>query len=186
MEDEKIVELYWNRSENAIQETAAKYGSYCWKIAYNILSNYEDSEECVNDAYLKTWNSIPEHRPSLLSAYIGKITRNLSLNKYLRGRAQKRGGGQPELILEELNSCITASKSTETAYLEGMAAQAVSRFLNTSKLEYRIIFVRRYWYSDSILDIAKRYGISESRVKSILHRMRGKLRIFLEKEGIVL
>ena len=184
VEDKTIIDLYWQRSEAAIQETAIKYGSYCLKIAMNILANQEDSEECVNDAYLKMWNSLPPQRPHIFSAFLGKITRNLSLNKYKERRAQKRGGGEITLLLGELSGCIPDSSNVEAEFELKQITEVINTFLYSLDKEERIVFVRRYWYGDSIHTISQHFGISESKVKSKLFRTRKKLKIYLEKEGI--
>lgn len=186
LDDNMILDLYWKRSESAIDETAAKYGRYCTTIAMNILKNIEDAEECVNDTYLKAWNAIPPGRPAMFSAFLGKITRNLSLNKYKEQHAQKRGGNKITLILNELEGCIPSSHSAEIEYESTIIISTINDFLYSLDSEYRIIFVRRYWYMDTIQSIAQRFEISQSKVKSMLFRTRKKLKIYLEKEGVVL
>ena len=186
MKDNEIIELYWARNEGAITATAEKYGSYCHTIAYNILHSQEDAEECANDTYLGAWSSIPPQRPSRLSIYLGKITRNLALNRYKRYTAEKRGHGQVELVLSELETCVSAEANVEQAMEEKELVAAIERFLYAKPKLNRRIFVRRYWYLDAIRDIAAAYKISESKVASLLFRMRNELRIFLEKEGIML
>ena len=181
-----IIDLYLERSESAINETALKYGNYCSKIAMNILHNKEDSEECVNDTYLKTWDSIPPQQPTKFSAFLGRITRNLSFNKYKARNTQKRGGSDMELLLSELEDCIPSESSVEMEYEAGQTAKIIDRFLTASTPENRILFVRRYWYTDSIADIAERFSMSESKVKSSLLRTRNKLKDYLEKEGVTL
>ncbi|MCC8099176.1 MAG: sigma-70 family RNA polymerase sigma factor [Clostridiales bacterium] len=185
MKDSEIVALYWAREERAITATAEKYGSYCHAISYNILHSKEDAEECVNDAYLGAWNSIPPHRPSRLSVYLGKLVRNLSLNRFQRYTAEKRGGGQTVLVLSELEDCIPAHTGVEDAVAERELAAAIDRFLLSQPRQKRNIFLRRYWYLSPIRDIARAYGISESKVTSLLHRMRKALRHYLEQEGIL-
>jgi RNA polymerase sigma-70 factor (ECF subfamily) len=181
-----ILDLYWSRSESAISETALKYGNYCTKIAMNILQNREDTDECVNDTYLKTWNAIPPQRPEIFPSFLGKITRNLSLNKYKEQRTKKRGGYEVALLLDELEDCIPSGNSVEAEYEAGIIAKAIGSFLYSINTESRIIFVRRYWYVDSITCIATRFQMSESKVKSMLYRTRNKLRTYLEKEGITI
>nr|WP_300005035.1 sigma-70 family RNA polymerase sigma factor [Tissierella sp.] len=186
MEDKELINLYWNRSEIAIDETDKKYRNYCKKIAYNILYNLEDSEECLNDTYLNVWKSIPDDRPQIFSAYIGKITRNLAINIYNRKRAQKRGLGQVEVVLDELENILTSSNSVEDEIdAEGIKV-ALNNFLYSLEKEDRIIFVKRYWYVDSIKEIAKTTGFSQSKIKSNLFRTRKKLKTYLEKEEIYL
>lgn len=184
MDDGRIVELFWARSENAIKETEKKYGRYCFYIAENILHNRQDSEECVNDAYLKAWESIPPQKPSMLSTYIGRLTRNLALNKYRDTMAKKRGRGQTPLVLEELEECIPAFDMTESAADDIVLRETLDRFLGTLNVTARKIFVRRYWYMSPIREIADDLGIGESRVKMSLLRSRDALREMLEEEGI--
>lgn len=184
MDEKQIIDLYWTRSERAIEETAKKYGKFCHSIAYNILADHEDSEECVNDAYLHTWNAIPPRRPNKLSAFLGRITRNLALNRYGRETAQKRGGGQVELAVEELAECIPDPATVERQVDNRMLADALNRFLGELPAETRNILLRRYWQLCPVREIASFYGISESKVKMSLMRTRGKLKRFLEQEGI--
>ena len=186
MNDHEIVELYWMRDEKALEETRAKYGRYCYAIAYNILHNHEDSDESVNDTYLGAWNSIPPHRPELLSTFLGKITRNLSLKKLRSRLTQKRGGGEAALALEELEACLTSPSSMEETILEEELAQTLDKFLRTLPEIERRIFLCRYWYFDSISDISLRYGFGKSKVKMMLLRTREKLRKYLEQEDIYL
>ena len=184
MEDDQIVDLYWARSERAVAETAHKYGRYCYSIAYNILLNAEDADESVNDTYMDAWNAMPPHRPSILSTFLGKITRNLSIDRYKANHAEKRGGGSLPVALDELSQCISAPAGIETAVEEQDLAQAIDRFLRTLPSRETTMFLRRYWYVDSISDIAIRYNMKENTVKSILFRTREKLRKYLEQEGI--
>ena len=185
MDDQHIVELYWARDEEAIRHTADRYGQYCYAIAYNILSVREDSEECVNDTYLDAWNSMPPHRPNILSAFLGKITRRIAIDRWREGRAQKRGGGEMALALDELSECV-ASQSDVTREVETLeVAAGVQKFLNTLPDTERRIFVRRYWHMESVASLAARFGYGQSRVKSMLHRTRAKLRRYLEEEGLL-
>ena len=185
MDDQHIIELYWARDEEAIHHTADRYGQYCYAIAYNILSVREDSEECVNDTYLDAWNSMPPHKPSILSAFLGKITRRIAIDRWREGRAQKRGGGEMALALDELSECV-ASQSDVTREVETLeVAAGVQRFLSTLPDNERRIFVRRYWHMESVADLAARFGYGQSRVKSMLHRTRAKLRRYLEEEGLL-
>ena len=186
MEDKQIIELYNERSEAAISETAEKYGKYCYTIAYHILDNEQDSEECVNDTYLKTWETIPPQYPNKLSAFFGKITRNLALNRYRYYIREKRGKNQVALALEELQECIPDANKVEQAMEEKYLIEVLNRFLYDLPAEKRMIFLRRYWYLSSIQEIARDYEISESKVKMTLLRVRKKLKQVLEKEGIVL
>lgn len=184
MEEKEIIDLYWARSEQAIRETDKKYGKFCHSIAYNILSDHEDSKECVNDTYLHTWNAIPPRRPNKLSAFLGRITRNLALNRYERDTAQKRGGGQTVLALEELAECVPDPNTVERQVEDRALAELFNRFLADLPEESRKIFLRRYWQLCPVREIASFYGISESKVKMSLMRTRGKLKHFLEQEGI--
>ncbi|MFR3484780.1 MAG: RNA polymerase sigma factor [Clostridia bacterium] len=183
MDDEQILDLYWKRSESAITETAKKFGRYCWTIAWNILSDAADAEECENDVYLAAWNTIPPKRPAHLAIFLGRLTRNIALDKYDYKTAQKRNQ-KFEQILSELEDCLVSPHSVETQYEAGQTAETINRFLREQPYESRAVFLRRYWYSDSIRDIAKQFGISESKVKSMLFRTRNRLRQYLEKEGI--
>ena len=186
MDDSVILNLYRARSESAINETATKYGKYCQTIATNILRNNEDVEECVNDTYLKAWHAIPPKYPSSLSSFLGKITRNLSLNKYKEQQTQKRGGGEIALLLDELENCVPSKSSVESEYESNIVVEAINAFLLSLSTADRVIFVRRYWYTDSIYSIATRFQMSESKVKSMLYRARKKLKIHLEKEGVMI
>lgn len=183
MEDQKIIDLYWQRSEQAIQETDAKYGGYCFSIAYNILTNREDSEESVSDTYLSAWHAMPPKRPGILSAFLGKITRHISIDRWRRRSAQKRGGGEIVLALEELEDCLSDGYSTEEAVQKKELAVFINRFLDTLPETERNIFLCRYWYVDPVKDIADTFGFSVGKVNSMLFRTREKLRRTLEKEG---
>ncbi len=183
MEDEAIVTLYWQRSEEAIARTDQKYGRYCHAIAYNILQDHQDSDECVNDTYLSLWEIIPPRRPSLLSALLAKITRNHALDRCKYNRAEKRGGGQVALALDELSECVGKS---EEDYLEGRAlTELLNNFLTELPQKSREVFLLRYWYICSVKQIGDKLGLSESNVKMTLLRSRKQLRSLLEKEGIL-
>lgn len=184
MEDHQIIELYWARSESAIEETSSKYGSYCGAIAYRILQDREDTEECVSDTWLKAWNAMPPKRPGKLSAFLGTITRNLALKRWESRSAEKRGGGQVSLALEELEGSIAdpADSPEEQAIL----LDALNRFLSGLSPQARIIFLRRYWYLCPVEEIARMGKMSEGAVKMSLHRSRRALRRQLEKEGFSL
>ena len=186
MEDFEIVELYWDRDENAITQSDLKYGRYCKSIAYNILFSHEDSEECVNETYLSAWTSMPEQRPDRLSAFLGRITRNLSLNRWERNTAQKRGAGQVALTLDELQECIPAADSTDRIADDSALADLINGFLASMSAEKRKIFMKRYWYFCSVRQIAAELSISESKVKMSLLRSRNELKQLLEKEGVAL
>ena len=186
MDDSVIVQMYWDRNEEALSETAKKYGSYCFSIAKNIVGNNEDAEECVNDTYLQTWNSIPDNKPKMLSTYLGKITRNLSFNRYKRNNAEKRGGGQIGLVLDELSDLIASPDEPEMEIDSKLLSKAINSFLSNLPLEKRKIFVCRYWYADSIKDIAKTFGMTENNVSVILNRLRQKLSEHLKESGFEL
>lgn len=184
MEDRAIIELYWQRSEQAIEETDKKYGRYCHSIAYSILAVREDAEECVSDTYLRAWNAMPPQRPDILSAFLGKITRRLSLNKIREKRSKKRGGGELPLALDELSECIPGG-DVHSQLDKRELERAINAFLALLKPELRDIFVLRYWYVMPVTKIAEKFGCSENKVKSILYRLRGRLRSHLEKEGLI-
>jgi len=186
VEDAKIVQLYWDRDEQAIPETADKYGRYCTSIARNILGNKEDAEECVNDTYLNAWDAMPPHRPNMLSTFLGKITRNLSFNRYKHNTAEKRGGGELPLVLDELSELVSGTEDVgrEVEYHE--LVKALNQFLQGLPMEKRMIFVRRYWYTDSVSEIANRFGMKEGTVSMTLNRLRNRLRNYLLERGFEL
>lgn len=185
MTDDKIIQLFFQRKEAAIEETYKKYGSYCFKIANNILNNREDSEECLNDTWLKTWDSIPPAHPIHFNLFLAKIVRNLSINKYRSKYAQKRGNGEMALILDELEECIAGESDVETLYIAEELQSAINKFVRGLPEKEGNVFIRRYFYSDSIKDISNRYHVSENNVRVMLHRTRNKLRIRLEREGFI-
>jgi len=184
MKDTEIIELFFSRSENAITETALKYGRYCEYISENILRNKEDAEECVNDTYLQAWQAIPPKKPQNLKAFLGKLVRNISIKKWEKAHADKRGGGQMDLILSELDECIPSGNNVEDSVNESVLTEQINLFLAALPQANRIIFVRRYWYASSISDIAEQCHMSESKVKSILFRLRNQLKAKLKKAGI--
>ncbi|MGN0159801.1 MAG: RNA polymerase sigma factor [Lachnospiraceae bacterium] len=183
MEDSKIVQLYWDRDQDAIRYTAKKYGNYCTAIAMNILGNMEDAEECVNDTYMNTWNSIPTNRPKMLSTFLGKITRNISFNRYKHNHADKRGGSEVPVILDELSECVSGVDDIEKEIECKELVKAINDFLASLPQEKRSIFICRYWYSDSITNIAKAYGMKENAVSMLLSRSRLKLHAYLTERG---
>lgn len=183
MEDHRIVELYWQRNEDAISETASKYGKYLYSIAYQILSDLQDAEECVNDTYNSAWNAMPPHRPSILSTFLGKITRRISIDLWRRYGAKKRGNGEMHLVLDELEDCVSDHTDLELVIEHHEYTRMIREFLDTLPVTERRIFLRRYWFMDSISDISSDYLFSESKTASMLHRIRGKLRKKLEREG---
>lgn len=185
MEDRQIVELYWQREERAIAETDAKYGAYCRTVAKRILQNDEDAEECVNDAYLDVWNRIPPHRPAVLSAFVGKVVRHIAIDRLRKRSAQKRGGGEVFLALDELAECIPSRESVEKEFERQALADALNGFLASLPEEERRVFLRRYWYLDSIEGICERYGFSQSKVKTMLYRTREKLRGCLTGQNLL-
>ena len=161
MDDQKIVELYWNRSECAVSETATKYGSYCYSIAYNILANREDAQESVNDTYLAAWSTIPPKKPVILSTFLGKLTRRISIDRLRKRTAEKRGGGNIDLVLEELGGCIADRQNVESTYIYKELVHAINCFLETLTQTERNVFLCRYWYMDSITDIALYFGFCQ-------------------------
>ena len=183
MEDKEIISLYWKRDERAVSETSEKYGAYCYAIACNILSSPEDAEESVNDTWVGAWESMPPHKPDALSAFLGKIARRISLKRWRNRSAAKRGGGVVELALEELNESIPSGKTAEDALTERELPRLIDAFLDALPDVEQRVFVCRYWYLDSIADIAKRFGFTQSKIKSMLYRTRRKLRDYLRKEG---
>ena len=185
MDDGQIVQLYWDRSEQAITETDAKYGAYCYSIAYNALANIQDAEESVNDTYMAAWNRIPPTRPAVLGTFLGRITRNIAINRWKARNAAKRGGGEITLALEELADCADEQVSIECALESRKLARVFNEFLDTLQKQKRDIFLRRYWFFEPIAEIAESYGFTQSKITAMLHRTRGKLRKHLEKEGFL-
>lgn len=183
MEDSQIVELFLKRSENAITEISSKYGKYCYAIAYNILSNAEDADESVNDAYLGAWNSLPPHRPVNLSTFLGKITRRVSLNRWRDKSRVKRGSGEIPLVFEELSECIPSVYNVEQKAEAEELTKIINNFIGTLSETERNVFVCRYWYFDPLSEICLRFRFSRSKVKSMLWRTRRKLLAVLEEEG---
>ena len=186
MEDEKIIELFFARSEAALAELAAKYGAFFRRIIRNILCSEQDVEECVNDTYLKAWNSIPPKRPEKLPAYLGRIARNLSLNRYAQNNAVKRGSGEVPAALSELEECVPAADTIQRECDRAELSAALNRFLRGLPEDKRTVFLRRYWYLVPVKEIAEQLGMTESKVKSMLFRTRDQLRRFLEKEEIAI
>lgn len=186
MEDCKIIELYWQRDETAIEETRTKYGSYLHTISMNVVKNSEDAEECVNDTYLNAWNSMPPNRPALLKAYLGTIVRNLSLDCYKRRMTEKRRTNQFTVLLSELEECLPAAATVEQTLEDKEIASQISAFLKTLPVDKQRIFVMRYFYCEDFKEIGKKLGFSQSKIKSALFETRKKLRMHLEKEGIYL
>lgn len=183
MEDESIVQLYWDRNEQAIPATADKYGSYCTSIARNILGSREDAEECVNDTYLHAWNAMPPHRPKILSTFLGKLTRNLAFNRCKYNAAGKRGCGAVPVVLEELSELVSGRNDVEQALDQKELLRAIDSFLAALPQQKRRIFIRRYWYTDSISQIALDQGMKEGTVSVTLSRLRRKLHTYLSERG---
>ena len=183
MEDKDIVDLYWARNESAIMETKDKYESYCGKIAYNILFDFEDAKECVNDTYLKAWNSIPDNRPCKLGLYVGKICRNLAINMFEKYNAQKRSGTETDLTLDELSNVIGDKNNVEEYVDYSNLKESINDFLKTQSKQSRIVFVKRYFYMSSIDEISKECELSLSAVKMSLKRTRDSLKKYLIKQG---
>ena len=186
MEDGQIIDLYWRRDQRAIQETDGKYGKLLHSIAWNLLRSREDSEECVSDTYLRAWEAIPPTRPAAFRTWLGHITRNLSLDRWKRLQAEKRGGGA-ELLLGELEDCVPAGGGgPERALEDRELAEILNAFLRDLSREGRSMFLRRYWYGQSLAEIGAALGCGEGKVKSSLFRSRKALRAYLEKEGVCL
>ena len=184
MTDERIIELFFARSERGIEELDTKYGATCHRIAQNILGNKEDAEECVNDAYLGVWNSIPPKKPSLLSAFLFKILRNLSITRYHANTAQKRNSFY-DIALDELGDTISTEESIEKECSQKELTTTIEGFLDTLTRENRVIFVRRYWFSESYTEIAKRTGLTEKNISVRLTRIREKMKEYLSERGIL-
>ena len=183
MDDKSIVDLYFSRSEEAISRTDQKYGRFCYSIAYNILTNKEDAEESVSDTYMTAWRAIPPRRPSVLSTFLGKITRHISIDRWRERSAYKRGGGEVILALEELEDCVAGLQNVEMEYERKELIRAYVKFLDALPITERRVFLCRYWYVESIETIADKFGFSQSKVKTMLHRTRTKLRKQLAEEG---
>ncbi len=185
MEDQDIIALYFQREEDAIPQTAARYGAYCFAVANNILANREDSEECVNDTWLSAWNAIPPARPGRLRLFLARITRNLALNRFESFRAAKRGGGETELVLEELSQCVADTRTVETEFQLRELERSISRFLCSLSERDSNIFLLRYFYVMPVYRIAARYGLSEKHASAVLSRVRRKLARHLQREGFM-
>lgn len=182
MEDVRIVELLWQRVESVLDTIRQKYGSLCFNISFSILRSREDAEECVSDTYMRVWDSVPPNRPDNLQAYLVKITRNLSIDKLRAMTRKKRGADSRDVALAELEACLP-SRSVEEEYDDRELAEAINRFLKELPSESRMIFVGRYWSYRTVAELASDFGYSQSKIKSILFRVRGDLRANLELEG---
>ena len=201
MDDKAIIELYWNREERAITETDTKYGAYCRAIAHRIVHTHEDTEECVNDTYLHTWNAIPPARPEVLKLYLARITRNLSFNRYKASHAAKRGGGEVDVVLDELAECVSFSGAGQGAVAHGETSgqyadslqeqgiiakelsESINRFVAALPDRDAKLFLRRYFYTEGVKEIAARYALTETNVSVILNRIRARLKDHLAQEG---
>jgi len=183
MEDVQIIELYWLRDECAIQETDVKYGGFCHKLAMNILHSFQDSEECVSDAYGRCWDTMPPRRPDSLRAYLGAILRNLSISRYRANRAQKRFGGV-EVLLSELEDCVPSPENVQRAVEASELSELIAKWLRGLPAEARALFVRRYWNGDSVQELAGELGVRPNALTKRLLRLREGLRRELEKEGV--
>jgi len=186
LKDTEILALYWAREEKAIAETQKAYGGYCYSIAWHILHDKEDSDECVNDTWLRAWNSIPPRRPGRLDLFLGTITRNLSLDRWKGKHTMKRGNGEMTLALDELAECVPDMCSTEETVENAELERLLNRFLHDLPEKECNVFLRRYWYVEEYSEIAKRYGMKLNTVKTSLFRTRAKLRKYLEREGVIL
>ena len=184
MDDTKIIELFFQRDQQAIRELDAKYGKVCHSLSFNIVNNRQDAEECVNDSYLGVWNAIPPARPNPLLSFVLKIVRNLSVNTYWKNKAEKRNSDYT-VAMQEVESFLAAPNSTEDAVEAKELARMIEDFLDTQTVEDRVIFMRRYWFSDSHRDIAKAVGLSEKNVSVRLTRLRKKLRDYIQREVLV-
>ena len=184
MEDLQIITLYWARDERAIRESADKYGGFCHRISYNILRNGGDAEECVNDTWLHAWNSMPPERPSLLSAFLGRIVRNLSISRWRETHAAKRSGGA-QLLLDELAECLPGGTETEAAFDARETARIIDRWLDAQTADDRALLIRRYWHGESITDLADEAGLTAQRLTKRMFNLRRSLRRYLEQEGVL-
>ena len=184
MNDQDILDLYFARSESAISATNEKYGKYCHTVAMNILYSHEDSEECVNDTWLRAWGAIPPKRPAMLRTFLGKITRNLAIDRWRKNTAEKRGKGETQVLLDELAECVAGSESPETELLRKELTASLNRFLRKLPEKDRTVFLLRYYYAGTKEDIARKTGLSSNQVKYILQKVRKQLADTLKKEGL--
>jgi len=187
LDDNEILDLFFARQEEAIDKTKLKYGQRLLRSAMNILHNSQDAEECVNDTLLKAWNAIPPSRPTMFGAFLAKISRNLAINKWKAKDAIRRGGGETTIMLGELEDCIPSAQAgrPENEYESSLVTQAINDCLNSMDQAARVAFVLRYFHGESIASICARFGMSESKAKSLLFRARKKLKAHLEKEGVL-
>ena len=185
MEDQKIIALYHNRDESAIRETERKYGTFCRTIAANILSIREDAEECVNDTWHAAWTKMPPELPHSLKAFLGRITRNLSISRFRANHAQKRYNGM-ELMLSELEECVPSAVSVEQTVAQKELGEQISDWLETLPEDDRILFIRRYWYGEMVRELAKEWKCTENQIAQRMRWMRGRLKTYLEAKGVIL
>lgn len=183
-EDNELIDLFLNRSDKAILHTSDKYNNYCYSIAYGILKNHEDSEECVNDTYMSAWNSIPPNIPKKLSCFLGRITRNAVLNIYEKRHAAKRGRGQVKLALSELSECVDMNSGIENEQERQQIREVINKFLQDQNEQRRKIFIQRYWYLVSIREIAFQHDLNQNQIKSVLYQMRNELKKRLQREEL--
>ena len=185
MEDSQIMELYWKRDESAIQETANQYGSYCHSIAFRITNSQEDADECVSDTWLRAWNSIPPNRPARLATFLGKITRNLAIDRRRTETAKKRGGCEYDVAYHELENCLSSEAEPSARIEQQELVRHIEAFLLTLPVKERRVFILRYWHFKTVSDIAWQYGYSISKTSMMLHRTRKKLRTYLRNRGVL-
>lgn len=183
MDDLNIIELFWQRDETAIKETDIKYRGYLMSVSYNILNDHQDSDECINDTYLSAWNIIPPQKPNILKTFLGCIIRNISLDCYRKKHAKKRI--EFTILLSEIEDFIPSDISVENEIHENEIAGQISNFIKMLSIEKQQIFVRRYWHCDSVKSLSEKYRYSESKIKSMLYEIRKKLKVYLEKEGVL-
>ena len=184
MDDKAIIEMYQNRDEKAIEETERKFNNYLFKIAFNILSDFEDTRECLNDTFLRAWKTIPPQNPEKLSLYLGKIAREIAIDVYRKKQSKKRAASVYAVALSEVSDILSDDETPVTISESNLLKEKMNQYLKTLSEEQRNIFVSRYYFFDSVSDISEYYGISKSKVKSILYRVRQGLKQYLEKEGI--
>ncbi|MBO5197499.1 MAG: sigma-70 family RNA polymerase sigma factor [Lachnospiraceae bacterium] len=185
MDDGKIIELFWAREESALAECQAKYGPLLGRIAFQILANYQDSEECVNDTYVRAWNTIPPTKPESLTAYLGRIVRNLAINRWQERRTAKRGGGAG-VLLSELSECVPSPRTVEAEIDAKLLTNHISDWLNSLDTDDRVLFLRRYWFGDALKDLAAECRTAPNQLAGRLYRLRGKLREWLERENVTI
>lgn len=184
MDDSKIIDLFFERSEKAIVELSNKYGSVCMKVSMNVLNNHQDAEECVNDSYLGVWNAIPPEKPNPLLAFVCRIVRNISINRYKKNNTKRRKSNY-DLCLDELENYVSTQNTAEDEYAETELAAYIDEFLDSLSKTNRMLFVRRFWYMDSYEDIANASGLKEGAIRTRLSRIKSDLKLFLEKRGVI-